>query len=145
MESFFGIGLSELIFITIIALIILGPERLPGAIRQVAKVFHQVRALSDELSAQFSEEIKVLEELNPKNLLNEIVKDLDDTNISTTNKAAKQFDNRTAAKMNNMANNGNKPANKPTHAMQETLTSITDARETLAHVETEQGQNGSET
>ena len=30
MDSFFGIGMMELFFIALIALIVLGPERMPG-------------------------------------------------------------------------------------------------------------------
>ena len=44
--SFFGIGLPELIFIAIIALIVLGPERLPGTLREIAKMWGYVRNLS---------------------------------------------------------------------------------------------------
>jgi sec-independent protein translocase protein TatB len=79
MESFFGIGLPELFVIAILALIILGPERLPGAIREVAKVFRYVRNLTTELSSQFGEEFKALEDLNPQKLLRELTEDPEET------------------------------------------------------------------
>ncbi len=72
MDSIFGIGLPELFFIAVIALVILGPERLPGTFREIAKYWGYLRNLSLELTSQFSEEFKALEELNPKKLLNEI-------------------------------------------------------------------------
>jgi len=79
MNSFFGIGLPELILIAILALIVLGPERLPGALRQMAQYFRQFRALTQEVTSQFSEELKMLDEINPAKIMNEVtepVKDL---------------------------------------------------------------------
>lgn len=75
MDSFFGIGIGELIFIAIIALIVFGPKRLPEVIRQVARTWGYVRNLTRELMAQFSEEMSALEELNPKKLLNELAEE----------------------------------------------------------------------
>jgi Tat protein translocase TatB subunit len=71
MDGFFGIGLPELFLIAVIALIVLGPERLPGTLREIAKFLKQVRAVTSEFSSQFSEELKVLDDLNPRKLLNE--------------------------------------------------------------------------
>jgi Tat protein translocase TatB subunit len=75
MDSFFGIGFAELFFIAIIALIVLGPERLPGAIREVAKHVRYFRNLSGELMKQFSKEMEGLEDLHPQNLLKEFTED----------------------------------------------------------------------
>ncbi|HXF64587.1 MAG TPA: Sec-independent protein translocase protein TatB, partial [Caldilineaceae bacterium] len=80
MDSFFGIGLGELFFIAIIALIVLGPERLPGAIREVAKVIRTVRNLSSELTSQFSEEMKAFDEINPTKLLRELTDEPEEAN-----------------------------------------------------------------
>ena len=57
MDSFFGIGIFELFLIAVIALVVLGPERLPGAMRTVAGYFRQIREVSSEFTSQFSEEI----------------------------------------------------------------------------------------
>ena len=75
MNGFFGIGFMELAFIAILALLVLGPERLPGAARETAKFLGQLRAMSSEFTSQFSEELQLLDELNPKKLANEIMKD----------------------------------------------------------------------
>ncbi|GIV78905.1 MAG: hypothetical protein KatS3mg050_3299 [Litorilinea sp.] len=72
MDSFFGIGITELFFIAILALIFLGPERLPGTIREVMKWLRYIRNLSQELSSQFSEEFKALEDVNPQRILKEL-------------------------------------------------------------------------
>lgn len=69
MDSFFGIGLFELIMIAVIALVVLGPERLPGAMREVGKYARQLRDVSNEFQSQFSEELKVLDEINPRKVI----------------------------------------------------------------------------
>ena len=71
MDSFFGIGLFELVMIAVVALLVLGPERLPGAMREVAKWIRQLRSLSSELQSQFSDEFKMLDELDPRRMINE--------------------------------------------------------------------------
>lgn len=88
MDSILGIGLPELIFIAILALIFLGPERLPGTLRQIARAWGYARNLGRELTAQFSEEFKDLEDLNPRKLLNdladeELAKDLKSLNANS--------------------------------------------------------------
>lgn len=63
MDSFFGIGPMELVFILIFALIFLGPERLPHVIRDVVAFLRKVRAISDEITSQINEELGDLQEL----------------------------------------------------------------------------------
>lgn len=72
MDGIFGIGPLELLFIAILALIVLGPERLPGVMREIAKYIRQFRRVGSELTEQFSEELKVLDEINPRKILNEM-------------------------------------------------------------------------
>lgn len=74
MDSFFGIGLFELVLIAIIALVVLGPERLPGAMREVAKYMRQLRQISGEFQSQFSEELQMLDEINPKRIIDDAIK-----------------------------------------------------------------------
>jgi sec-independent protein translocase protein TatB len=73
MDSFFGIGMFELAMIAVIALIVLGPDRLPGAMREISKYVQQLRQVSGEFQSQFSEELKILDEINPKRMMNEIL------------------------------------------------------------------------
>ncbi len=74
MDSLFGIGLFELMLIAIIALVVMGPERLPGAMREMAKYMRQLRHISGEFQSQFSEELQMLDELNPKRIINDAIK-----------------------------------------------------------------------
>ncbi|HRW04164.1 MAG TPA: Sec-independent protein translocase protein TatB [Caldilineaceae bacterium] len=78
MDGFFGIGFGELIMIAIVALIVLGPERLPGALREVAKFIRMVRNLSREFTDQFGDEFKALEDLDPRRMLQDAINDIDE-------------------------------------------------------------------
>ncbi len=71
MDNILGIGLPELIVITVIALLVLGPERLPGVMREGAKYIRMIRGLSKELTDQFRDELDLLDELNPKRIFDE--------------------------------------------------------------------------
>ncbi len=79
MDSFFGIGPLELIFILIFALIFLGPERFPKAVRQMARYLGQLRQISEEVTRQINEELgdldelKDLQDLNPQKQINQIL------------------------------------------------------------------------
>jgi sec-independent protein translocase protein TatB len=73
MDSFFGIGIFELVMIAVIALLVLGPERLPGAMREVAKYMRQLRNISSEFQSQFSDELKMLDEMNPRRIINDVL------------------------------------------------------------------------
>jgi sec-independent protein translocase protein TatB len=68
----FNIGWPEMVILAVAALVILGPERLPGAIRWTAQSLRQVRdyasgatsQLRSELGPEFDELRKPLQELN---------------------------------------------------------------------------------
>ncbi|HAO94188.1 MAG TPA: twin-arginine translocase subunit TatB [Deltaproteobacteria bacterium] len=45
----FGIGLTELIVILVVALIFIGPEKLPGIARTLGRAFNEFRRAGDEL------------------------------------------------------------------------------------------------
>lgn len=55
----FGIGFSEFLIILIIAVIALGPEKLPGAIVTAAKYFKMIRSAVNEAKSSFEREIKL--------------------------------------------------------------------------------------
>ncbi|MFC3152370.1 Sec-independent protein translocase protein TatB [Litoribrevibacter euphylliae] len=59
----FDIGFSELFIVAVIALLVLGPERLPGAVRKVGFILGKVRAswngIQDEINRELeAEELK---------------------------------------------------------------------------------------
>lgn len=56
-----GIGAEELLFVLFLALLVLGPERLPKVARDVGRVVGDLRRTSDELRAEFLNADKYLD------------------------------------------------------------------------------------
>lgn len=61
----FDIGFAELVLLAVIAMVVVGPEKLPGVIRTVGKTVGQARRFMTGLQNQIEQEIK-LDELNKK-------------------------------------------------------------------------------
>jgi len=57
----FGIGAEELMLVLIVALLVLGPERLPRVARDVGRVVGELRRTSDEFREEFLNADKYLE------------------------------------------------------------------------------------
>ena len=57
----FGMGFTEILFIAVIAILFLGPEKLPDAMVQIAKLFKSVRGTINEAKSSFEEEIHIKE------------------------------------------------------------------------------------
>jgi Tat protein translocase TatB subunit len=49
---------SELVVILLLALVVLGPEKLPGAIRQVGRVYSELRKISTGFQKEFTAAIQ---------------------------------------------------------------------------------------
>ena len=59
----FDIGFWEIILISVVGLIVLGPERLPVAIRSVMRWVNTAKSMANSVRAEISQEIK-LHEIN---------------------------------------------------------------------------------
>ncbi|GAB2687044.1 Sec-independent protein translocase protein TatB [Aliiglaciecola sp. 3_MG-2023] len=57
----FDIGFLEILVVGILALLVLGPERLPGAMRSVAKTFRSVRSMASGFKQEVEEQLRVHE------------------------------------------------------------------------------------
>jgi sec-independent protein translocase protein TatB len=57
----FDIGFWELLVVALIGLIILGPERLPRAIRSLQRTLHNVRQFGSRMEAEINHELRVKE------------------------------------------------------------------------------------
>ncbi|WP_113907787.1 Sec-independent protein translocase protein TatB [Aliidiomarina celeris] len=57
----FDIGFWELLVIAVIGLFVLGPERLPGAIRSVQRGMAQLRGFGSRMQAELNHELRVKE------------------------------------------------------------------------------------
>lgn len=62
----FGIGPEELVLVLIVALLVLGPERLPRIARDVGRVVGELRRTSDEFRSEFLQADKFLERQAPQ-------------------------------------------------------------------------------
>jgi len=57
----FGMGFTELLMIAIVAIVFLGPEKLPKFLVDVAKFFKSVKRAINEAKTSLDEEIKISE------------------------------------------------------------------------------------
>ncbi|WP_096016099.1 Sec-independent protein translocase protein TatB [Campylobacter lanienae] len=57
----FGIGISEIIIIAVIAVIVLGPDKLPSAMVNIAKFFKVFKQTINGAKSTFEQEIKIAE------------------------------------------------------------------------------------
>ncbi len=76
----FNIGLGEIVFIALLVLIFIGPERLPGLMRQLGEIVYQLRVVIFQFNREFAEELKPLqeiqalrEELNPVRQIGNVI------------------------------------------------------------------------
>jgi len=53
----FGLGFGEIVIIAILALILLGPDKLPDAAKTLGKTLREIRKHTDDLKDQFEAEI----------------------------------------------------------------------------------------
>jgi sec-independent protein translocase protein TatB len=57
----FAIGFWELVLISVVALVVLGPERLPHAIRSVAKFVSTAKNMANSVKDELAHELKIQE------------------------------------------------------------------------------------
>jgi len=57
----FGMGFTEILFIAVIAIIFLGPDKLPEAMVQIAKFFNSFKKTVSEAKSTFENEIHINE------------------------------------------------------------------------------------
>ncbi len=61
--EFLGIGPLEFLVIVIIALIVVGPERLPEIARAIGKTLRDLRAMSEGLTAEWQQELNLASDI----------------------------------------------------------------------------------
>ncbi|OLQ92468.1 twin arginine-targeting protein translocase TatB [Vibrio panuliri] len=57
----FDIGFWELVLISVVALVVLGPERLPHAIRSVSRFISSAKSMANNVKDEISHELKIQE------------------------------------------------------------------------------------
>jgi len=98
----FGIGFTELLLIAIIAILFLGPDKLPGALVEMAKFIKGVKKTIGEAKSSLEEEMKIAdlkeEALNYKKQLTEATEELKGfKNISLDDFDEIDYDKQTSA------------------------------------------------
>jgi sec-independent protein translocase protein TatB len=121
----FGIGLPEMLLIMALALIVIGPDKLPDLARSLAKGLMDLKKTAESLKASFAEEGNPLSEIRPeleeaanslKNNLLDVTPGVIDFNSSTNetspaNMAAEAYQELLKQTAGNPQNNSDKPEN----------------------------------
>jgi len=63
----FGIGITEILLIAIVAIIVLGPDKLPDAMIQIAKLFNSVKKSLNDAKTTLDNELNINELKNEAN------------------------------------------------------------------------------
>ena len=72
----FGIGLPELVVILAVALIVLGPQRLPEVARMLGRAYAQLRRASEEFQNTIRQDLTVLERQEDTNRNKAVAKEI---------------------------------------------------------------------
>jgi sec-independent protein translocase protein TatB len=73
----FNIGMGELFFIVLLALVVVGPERLPKIMREFGRFVRQIRLFVNEFTSQFGDELQTIQELQqPLQELQQLASDI---------------------------------------------------------------------
>ena len=62
----FGLGMGEVVIILVLALILLGPQRLPDAAKQIGKGLREFRKATEDLKSQFESELYATDDKHAK-------------------------------------------------------------------------------
>ena len=102
----FGIGTGELLALGVLALIVLGPEKLPKFAADAARMLRQVRqmahAATEDVRRELGPELQdiSLDDLNPRSLLRKHVLEPDDEQDRAADRAGRSTARRRAATEN---------------------------------------------
>ena len=72
----FGIGLPELVVILAVALIVLGPQRLPEVARMLGRAYGQLRRASEEFQNTIRQDLAAIERQEDANRNKAIVQEI---------------------------------------------------------------------
>ena len=85
--TMFGIGFPELLVIMIVALLVVGPSKLPDLARTLGKTLQEFRRMADDVKGTLEEEIKDVDTTKEQEDQTEIKKTKEvDTENSSQNK-----------------------------------------------------------
>lgn len=86
----FDVGFSELVVIALVALIVIGPERLPKVARTLGHLFGRMQRYVNDVKADIAREVQLDE-------LRKFQKEMEDTAHAVTQSVSKEFDSARTA------------------------------------------------
>ncbi|GAB3013722.1 Sec-independent protein translocase protein TatB [Bowmanella dokdonensis] len=113
----FDIGFWELLVIGIVALLVLGPERLPGAIRATSRTLSSVRSMASSFKQEVEQQLKLqelhenlkkAEQQNLENLSPELKQSVDKLKAAADS-VKKPYDKKPAAPASDAGNGKKQP------------------------------------
>jgi sec-independent protein translocase protein TatB len=88
----FDIGFSEMMLIAVVALVVLGPERLPRVARQAGQWLGKLRRYVDDVKTDINRQMELEELRNLKNQMTEAAREIESSVQSTVSAAQSEFD-----------------------------------------------------
>jgi sec-independent protein translocase protein TatB len=112
----FDVGFSELMVIAVVALIVIGPERLPRVARTLGHLFGRLQRYVNEVKADISREIELEELRKFKTTFEDAARGFE-SSVNTTVSSVQSEVAKTESELNSMAQIGETaPASSPAAA-----------------------------
>jgi len=90
--DFFGMGMGEVLLILVVALIILGPGRLPEIARKLGQIVRTFRKASFDLTSQLGKELNTEEkDRSPQSTANSGDKTKESSDVDTTESSGSEM------------------------------------------------------
>lgn len=88
----FDIGFSEMVVLAVVALVVLGPERLPKVAKQAGAWMGKLRRYVDDVKSDINRQMELTELRNLKSQLTDAAKDIETSISSTVSEVQTSFD-----------------------------------------------------
>ncbi|HMS80154.1 MAG TPA: Sec-independent protein translocase protein TatB [Burkholderiaceae bacterium] len=88
----FDIGFSEMVVLAVVALVVLGPERLPKVAKQTGAWMGKLRRYVDDVKSDINRQMELSELRNLKNQVTDAARELETSVQSTVSGMQSQFD-----------------------------------------------------
>ena len=76
MDSFFGIGIWEILFIFVLIMIFVGPKKLPEIATKLGRMYRQLKRASQDLTSELTKEVNIKSDQKIENPLRQVAADL---------------------------------------------------------------------
>lgn len=88
----FDIGFTEMLVIAVVALVVIGPERLPKVARQTGQWIAKLRRYVDDVKADFNRQVELTELRNIKSQVEDAAKSIESSVTSAVADTQASFD-----------------------------------------------------